>query len=331
MFILENYSTAVIFCIITMLCWGSWANTQKLSAGIWRFELFYWDYVFGILILSLLFAFTLGSKGSGGRAFIADLQQADTSNLFSALLGGIIFNLANILLVAAIAIAGMAVAFPVGIGIALVLGVLVNYFDKPEGNALLLFGGVALIALAILLNASAYKKMASGKTTSTKGLVLSVTAGLLMGFFYRFVARSMFNDFTIPEEGKISPYTAMVFFAVGILISNFVFNTYIMKKPFAGTPVSFGQYFKGSFKNHLAGFFGGMIWCVGMSFNIIASGKTSPAIAYGLGQGATVVAAIWGIFIWKEFKYAPKGTSLLINAMLLLYIAGLMLIIFTKI
>ena len=331
MFILENYSTAIIFCIITMLCWGSWANTQKLSAGTWRFELFYWDYVFGILILSLLFAFTLGSNGSGGRAFIADLEQADTSNLFSALLGGVIFNLANILLVAAIAIAGMAVAFPVGIGIALVLGVLVNYFDKPEGNALLLFGGVALIALAILLNASAYKKMASGKTTSTKGLVLSVAAGLLMGFFYRFVARSMFNDFTIPEEGKISPYTAMVLFAVGVLVSNFVFNTYIMKKPFTGTPVSFGQYFKGSFKNHLAGFFGGMIWCVGMSFNIIASGKTSPAIAYGLGQGATVVAAIWGIFIWKEFKNAPKGTSLLINAMLLLYIAGLMLIILTKI
>ncbi len=331
MFILENYSTAIIFCIITMLCWGSWANTQKLSAGTWRFELFYWDYVFGILILSLLFAFTLGSNGSGGRAFIADLQQADTPNLFSALLGGIIFNLANILLVAAIAIAGMSVAFPVGIGIALVLGVLVNYFDKPEGNALLLFGGVALIALAILLNAAAYRKMSSGRTTSTKGLVLSITAGLLMGFFYRFVARSMFNDFTIPEEGKLSPYTAMVFFSVGVLVSNFVFNTYIMKKPFTGTPVSFGQYFKGSFKNHLAGFFGGMIWCVGMSFNIIASGKTSPAIAYGLGQGATVVAAIWGIFIWKEFKNAPKGTSLLINAMLLLYIAGLMLIIFTKI
>jgi glucose uptake protein len=331
MFILENYSTAIIFCIITMLCWGSWANTQKLSAGTWRFELFYWDYVFGILILSLLFAFTLGSNGSGGRAFIADLQQADTSSLFSALLGGVIFNLANILLVAAIAIAGMSVAFPVGIGIALVLGVLVNYFDKPEGNALLLFGGVALIALAILLNAAAYRKMSSGRTTSTKGLVLSITAGLLMGFFYRFVARSMFNDFTIPEEGKLSPYTAMVFFSVGVLASNFVFNTYIMKKPFTGAPVSFDQYFKGSFKNHLAGFFGGMIWCVGMSFNIIASGKTSPAIAYGLGQGATVVAAIWGIFIWKEFKNAPKGTSLLINAMLLLYIAGLLLIILTKI
>jgi glucose uptake protein len=331
MFILENYSTAVIFCIITMLCWGSWANTQKLSASNWRFELFYWDYVIGILLLSLVFAFTLGSNGGGGRSFMDDLQQADQASLFSAILGGIIFNLANILLVAAIAIAGMSVAFPVGIGIALVLGVLVNYIDKPEGNALLLFGGVALIALAIVLNASAYKKLSSGRTTtSTKGLALSIAAGLLMGFFYRFVAKSMFSDFNVPETGKISPYTAMVFFSLGILLSNFVFNTYIMKKPFTGQPVSFDQYFKGSVGNHLTGILGGVIWCVGMSFNIIASGKTSPAIAYGLGQGATVVAAIWGIFIWKEFKNAPKGTSLLINAMLLLYIAGLTLIILTK-
>lgn len=331
MFILENYSTAVIFCIITMLCWGSWANTQKLSASNWRFELFYWDYVIGILLLSLVFAFTFGSNGSGGRSFMADLQQADQASLFSAILGGIVFNLANILLVAAIAIAGMSVAFPVGIGIALVLGVMVNYIDKPEGNALLLFGGVVLIALAIVLNASAYRKLSSGgKTTSTKGLVLSIAAGLLMGFFYRFVAKSMFSDFNSPEVGKISPYTAMVFFSIGILLSNFVFNTYIMKKPFTGTPVSFDQYFKGSVGNHLTGILGGIIWCVGMSFNIIASGKTSPAIAYGLGQGATVVAAIWGIFIWKEFKNAPKGTSLLINAMLLLYIAGLTLIILTK-
>jgi glucose uptake protein len=332
MFILENYSTAVVFCVITMLCWGSWANTQKLSAGNWRFELFYWDYVIGILLLSLIFAFTLGSTGTDGRNFMTDLRQGDPSNLFSAILGGVIFNLANILLVAAISIAGMSVAFPVGIGIALVLGVLVNYFDKPEGNAALLFGGVALVALAILLNASAYRKMSSGRqATSTKGLVLSVAAGLLMGFFYRFVAKSMFSDFYSPEPGKLSPYTAMVFFAVGILLSNFVFNTYIMKKPFTGTAVSFTQYFKGSFRNHLTGILGGLIWCVGMSFNIIASGKTSPAIAYGLGQGATVVAAIWGIFIWKEFKNAPRGTTLLINLMLLLYIAGLTLIILTKI
>ena len=331
MFILENYSTAVFFCFITMLCWGSWANTQKLAAKSWRFELFYWDYVIGILILTLIFAFTLGSNGSVGRSFLEDVSQAGNDNLFSAILGGVIFNAANILLVAAIAIAGMSVAFPVGIGIALVLGVVVNYIDAPQGNATMLFAGVALIAIAIVLNARAYKKMSTGSASpSTKGLVLSVAAGLLMGFFYRFVAKAMFSDFTIPEAGKLSPYTAMVFFAVGILLSNFIFNTYIMKKPFVGSPVSFNQYFKGGFRNHFTGILGGIIWCVGMSFSIIASGKAGAAISYGLGQGATIVAAIWGIFIWKEFKDAPKGTSAILNIMLLLYVIGIALIIYAR-
>ncbi len=331
MFIIENYSTAVIFCIITMLCWGSWANTQKLAAGSWRFELFYWDFVIGILLVTLIFAFTLGSNGSAGRSFMADVSQASSDNLFSAMLGGIIFNAANILLVAAISIAGMSVAFPVGIGIALVLGVVVNYIGAPEGNATFLFSGVILIAIAILLNAKAYKKLSAANTSpSSKGLILSILAGLLMGFFYRFVAKAMFSDFTVPISGKLSPYTAMVFFAIGIVVSNFIFNTYIMKKPFAGAPVSFNQYFKGGLRNHFTGILGGIIWCIGMSFSIIASGKAGAAISYGLGQGATVVAAIWGIFIWKEFKNAPKGTSTLLNIMLLLYVIGIALIIYAR-
>jgi len=331
MFAIETYSVAIIFCVVTMLCWGSWANTQKLAGTSWRFELFYWDYTIGILIFTLLLAITLGSFGNAGRSFITDFQQADSNNILSAFIGGVVFNLANILLVAAIAIAGMAVAFPVGIGIALVLGVIVNYIDQPEGNPALLFSGVALIAAAIAINAVAYKKSSTeNKTTSTKGLVLSVVSGLLMGLFYRFVARSMFSDFYNPEPGKLSPYTAMVFFAVGIFISNFIFNTYLMYKPFVGERVAPVAYFRGGFKNHFIGILGGFIWCLGMSFNIIASGKTSPAISYGLGQGATVVAAIWGIFIWKEFEHAPKNVRALLNVMLLLYVAGLLLIIFTK-
>ena len=226
MFAIESYSVAIIFCVVTMLCWGSWANTQKLAASSWRFELFYWDYTIGILLFTLLFALTLGSFGDAGRSFTEDLQQAGSNNLLSAFTGGVVFNLANILLVAAIAIAGMAVAFPVGIGIALVLGVIVNYVDQPEGDPVLLFSGVALIAAAIIINAIAYKRSSlETKTTSTKGLVIAVVAGLLMGLFYRFVARSMFSDFYNPEAGKLSPYTAMVFFAIGIFISNFIFNT----------------------------------------------------------------------------------------------------------
>ena len=327
MFIIENYSVAVVFTIITMLCWGSWANTQKMASKDWRFETFYWDYVWGILIMSLIFAFTLGSSGNGGRSFLEDFKQADSQNIQSALIGGVVFNAANILLVSAITIAGMSVAFPVGIGLALVIGVIVNYLDNPVGDKTLLFAGVGLIALAILLNANAYRKMQSNSTVSAKGLILSVAAGILMGYFYKYVAASMFSDFKVPETGKLSPYTAVVIFAVGILISNFLFNTYLMFRPFQGTSVSYSDYFKGSSKNHLMGILGGMIWCIGMSFNIIASGKAGAAISYGLGQGATIVAAIWGIYIWKEFKDAPKGTSMILNMMLLCYVIGLGLII----
>lgn len=328
MFIVENYTVAVLFCIVTMLCWGSWANTQKLVANHWRFELFYWDYVIGIILFSLLLALTLGSFGSEGRSFFDDLSQANRSNLLSALIGGVIFNLANILLVAAIAIAGMAVAFPVGIGLALAIGVVVNYIQAPIGNKTLLFGGVILIILAILLNAFAYRRMMKESAdVSTKGLVLAVISGSLMGLFYKYVAASMYPDFTMPQPGKLGPYTAVFVFSIGIGLSNFLFNTFIMARPFQGSPVHYTQYLKGSAKDHMFGVLGGAIWCLGMSFNIIASGKAGPAISYGLGQGATIIAAIWGIYIWKEFRDAPKVVDNALRLMLLLYIVGLALII----
>ena len=311
-----------------MFCWGSWANTQKLAASNWRFELFYWDYVIGILSFSLVFAFTFGSVGDGGRSFLEDIAQADNSNILSAFSGGLVFNIANILLGAAIAIAGMAVAFPVGIGLALVIGVIVNYNANPVGNQLYLFGGVTLITFAILLNANAYHKMRSGnKGGSSKGLILSIVAGVLMGFFYKYVAAAMFPVFTNPEPGKLSPYTSVVLFAAGVFLSNFIFNTWLMRRPFVGAPVSYSDYFKGGLKNHITGIMGGAIWCMGMSFSILASDKAGPAISYGLGQGATVIAALWGIFVWKEFKNAPKGTNAILNIMLLCYVIGLGLII----
>ncbi len=246
MFIVENYSLAILLCILTMLCWGSWANTTKLTSPSWRFELFYWDYGFGILLTTLLLAFTLGSHGGEGRSFLNDLYQADRANIFSAITGGVIFNLANILLVAAIAIAGMSVAFPVGIGIALVLGVIVNYMASPRGNPVLIFGGVIFIIAAILLNANAYRKLNSRSAVkvSEKGLLLSVLSGCLMGLFYKYVAGSMVSDFSHPEPGRLTPYTALVFFAAGVVLSNFLFNTLQMKRPFMGTPLHFSDYFK---------------------------------------------------------------------------------------
>lgn len=331
MYIVNSYFFAVILCVVTMLCWGSWANTQKLAQKSWRFELFYWDYVIGILLMSLLFSFSLGSFGQAGRGFVADFKQADISNLGNALLGGIIFNAANILVAAAIAIAGMSVAFPVGIGIALVLGVVVNYVATPQGNALWLFSGVVLITLAIILDALAYRKRAAQtQKIPTKGIVLSVAGGVLMALFYRFVASSMATSFEQPEIGKMTPYTAVFIFSVGILLSNFVFNTILMRKPFEGEPVNYSGYFAGNLKEHLTGILGGMIWCIGMTFSIIASGKAGFAISYGLGQGATLVAALWGVFIWKEFKGA-KGTTILLSTMFLLFFIGIGLLIYAGI
>jgi glucose uptake protein len=330
MFIIENYSTAVLFCIVTMLCWGSWANTQKLASKNWRFELFYWDYVIGILLFSLISAFTLGSFGSQGRSFLDDLSQADANNITSAFVGGIIFNAANILVVAAISIAGMAVAFPIGIGLALILGVLINYFAAQKGNAVLLFAGVALVALAIVLNAIAYKrKSRENQKVSTKGMIIAVLGGILMSFFYRFIASSMdLEDFYQPAPGKMTPYTAVFIFSLGIFVSNFLFNTILIKRPFVGSPTSYREYFKGKFSTHFVGILGGIIWGIGNSFNLIAAGKAGPAISYGLGQGATLVAALWGVFIWKEFRNSPKGTNALITAMFILFLLGLGLLIY---
>lgn len=331
MFILENYTLAVAFCIVTMICWGSWANTQKLTTQNWRFELFYWDYVIGILLMAFIFALTFGSTGDQGRNFLTDISQGDSLKIGSAIIGGVIFNISNILLIAAIAIAGMSVAFPVGIGIALILGVIDNYADNPIGNPTVLFTGVGLITLAILLNAFAYKRLTSTiKKVSTKGLVLSVISGVLMGKFYGYVADSMVKDFSRPEAGSLTPYTAVVFFAIGIFASNFLFNTILMRIPIEGQPVSYTDYFKGSGRNHLMGVLGGFIWCIGMSFSIIASGKAGPAISYGLGQGATVIAALWGIFVWREFKEAPKGVNFLLYVMLGFYIIGLGMIIVSR-
>jgi glucose uptake protein len=328
MYIVANYSTAVILTFITMLCWGSWANTQKIAKG-YRFELFYWDYVLGILVFSIILGLTLGSRGNSGMNFIQSIKQASFSAAMNAVLGGIIFNLSNILIVAAIAIAGMAIAFPVGIGLCMVLGVIINYAANPQGDAVLLFAGVALVSLAIVFDALAYRKLtASNQKTPAKGILLSVLGGFLMAWFFRFVAKSIATDPLVPEPGLLTPYSAFFFFVAGIVVSNFIFNIYLMKRPIEGDPVSFKQYFSAGRKGHLSGLLGGMIWAVGTSLSLIAAGKAGYAISFGLGQGATLIGALWGVFIWKEFKSAPRGTPVLLALMFLLFVAGLGFIIY---
>lgn len=330
MFIVQSYSLAILFCFVTMLCWGSWGNTQKLASKTWRYEFFYWDYVIGVLLFSIISAFTLGSIGTGGRSFLIDLAQADITNLGSAFFGGVIFNAANILLAAAVSICGLSVAFPVGIGLALVLGVLINYFGAAKGEPLFIVIGVLFIVVAIVLNALAYKKALVGtKQVSAKGIGIAIAAGIIMSFFYRFIAASMdLNSFTTPAQGKLTPYTAVFIFSLGVFASNFIFNTLAMKRPVEGEPLSISGYFKGKPFTHLVGVLGGIIWCLGQSFSMIASEKAGAAISYGLGQGATLVSALWGILIWKEFKDAPKKSSYLNLGMFVFFLIGLAFLIY---
>lgn len=331
MVLVQNYSLAVFLCFVAMVCWGSWQNTQNLIGKSWRFELFYWDYSIGILLFALVMAFTFGSFGNQGRSFIPDLAQADPKNLLWAAIGGFIWNIGTLLLVASISVAGMSVAFPIGGGIGWTLGILINYLGKPEGNPLFLFGGTTVIIIAILLSMQSYRKLAAQqKKPSFKGIALALLAGLCIAFFYRFVAASLASDFSPADDGKISSYTAVVLFSIGALLSTIIVNPIFMARPVQGEPVKITQWLKGTPRAHLFGLLGGAIWCLGNSVSFMSVGAASPAISYGLSNAAPVVAALWGIFVWKEFKDAPKGTSLLLALMFLFYLIGLVLIVYSR-
>lgn len=333
MILLTNYWLAILFCVFAMICWGSWSNTQKLVEKNWRFELFYWDLIVGILLMSVVSAFTVGSLGDSGRTFLDDLKQADLNSIVFAMLGGLLWNAGNLLLVAAIAIAGMSVAFPIGGGLAWVLGIVLNYINvvlkggTPSSNPLELWIGVAIIVAAIFLSGKSYQKLSrEKKQTSMKGILISVIAGLFIAFFYPVVVNSLDAQFVSGGKGTLTPYSGVFFFAIGVFVSTFFINPIFMRRPVAGSPVKMKAYFEGSFKTHLTGILGGAIWMLGMIFSYMAVGAANPAIAYALSNAAPVVAILWGVFVWKEFKDAPKGTNRLLAIMFVCYIVGLVLI-----
>ena len=306
MFTVNSYLLAVIFCIVTMICWGSWGNTQKLVSKNWRYELFYWDYVIGMVLFTILLGFTMGSHGDTGRSFLEDLGQASGDSIGWVILGGVIFNASNILLSASISLAGMSVAFPLGVG-------------------------VALIVIAIICNGVASGKMQKGEESrknNKKGIIIALIAGVLMSLFYRFVVKGMdVENFNSPAIGMMTPYSAIFVFSIGVLLSNFVFNTLVMKYPFVGEKVSYSEYFKGNTKTHICGMLGGAIWGLGSAFSYIASGEAGPAVSYALGQGAPLIAAIWGVFIWKEFKGSTKSVNQLLALMFIFFLVGLGMIV----
>lgn len=336
MTLINSYPIAIFAFVICMICWGSWANTQKMAKN-YRFELYYWDLIVGIVFTAFLAAITLGSSGSDGRTFWEDLSQATTLSIIMAILGGIVWNLGNLLLVAGISLTGLAVAFPIGGGIAWILGIaynfLLEYLDKgtTEGSPLILLVGVVFIIIAIIFSAKSYRILEAGKTNpSYKGIVVSIIAGVLIAFFYGFVVQSMDNTFVAGGSGTLTPFTAVFFFSIGTLLCTLIANPLFMRYPVEGPPVSIKGYTNATVKEHAAGWTGGFIWMSGMVLSFMAVGAGSPAISYALSNAAPVVAAIWGVFIWKEFATAKAATSKMLGGMFICYMIGLVLIVLSK-
>jgi glucose uptake protein len=320
MFVPHSIAVALLMMIASAVCWGSWANTYK-GVKNYRFELFYWDYAVGIFLISLVLAFTLGSAGHDSASFLNNANAADRSNIVSTMIGGAVFNLANLLLVAGIDMAGLAIAFPVSIGIALVVGVVASYILQPKGDAGLLAAGVICALIAVVLDGKAYGSLSSaGRAVTKKSIVICIVSGFLMGNWAPFVTRAM-------TQGKtLGPYSVSVFFTLGALLSCFVWNVYFMRKPLVGESVQFGDFFRGPGAGHLLGLLGGCIWGIGTVFNLVAANFTGVAISYAIGQSAPMVAALWGVFVWKEFQGANRRAKTYLALMFLFYLFAILLV-----
>jgi glucose uptake protein len=319
MFTPDSFGAAMLMMMTSTVCWGSWANTYKLTKG-YRFELFYWDYAIGIVLVSLVMALTLGSTGGPG-GFLENVAATDRSNIGFALVGGFIFNIANLLLVAGIEMAGLAIAFPLSIGVALVEGVILSYLLQPKGDPRLLAAGVALAILAVIADGKAYGSLASGgAAVSRKSVLVCLVSGVLMGAFAPFVTRAL------TYGHPLSPYSIAVFFTLGAFLCCFVVNVYFMKYPLVGEPVEASGYFRQGPADHLLGVLGGVIWGTGTVFNFVAAGFVGVAISYAIGQAAPMVAALWGVAVWREFDGANSRAKGYLAAMFACYLLALWLI-----
>jgi glucose uptake protein len=320
MFTPHSLGVALFMMITSAICWGSWANTYK-GVKNYRFELFYWDYAIGIFLISLILGHTMGMTNNDASNMVNNIHAADVKNVVSTMVGGAIFNLANLLLVAAIDMAGLAIAFPVSIGIALVVGTVLSYALELKGNVLFLGAGVVCALIAVILDGKAYGSLAgAGRSVSRKSIVVCVVSGILMGLWNPFVA------YGATRGNALTPYSSVVFLTLGALLSCFIWNIYFMKHPLVGEPVSFSGFFKGPASGHLLGLLGGFIWGVGTVFNVVAGKATAFAISYAIGQSAPMVAALWGVFAWKEFAGAPGRAKMFLGLMFVFYCLGILLV-----
>jgi glucose uptake protein len=335
----QSYIVTLVVMIFGMLCLGSWANTFK-QGGKWRFELYYFDFALGVLMAAMLLAFTLGSTGYDGFSFTDDLMHAGKKQWFFAVLAGMIFNLGNMLLTSAISVAGMAVAFPVGMGSAMVIGALLGLVLGHEGNPMFLLAGCMVIGFAIVADAMAYSSLLvlrhealarAGKTKSTrrpgagKGILLALASGLFVGSFVPLMQNSMEGDL------GLGPYSISALVALGVFFSTIAFNMFFINLPVEGEPADIGEFFKARPKKHFLGWSGGVLWALGSTAVLVAASAPAQAnlgqpLTYQLSQAFAVIATLWGLLVWKEFSGSDGKAKFLSMVMVVLYVAGLVLI-----
>ena len=335
----QSYPSVLFLMVLSLLCLGSWASFYKF-AGKWRYEMFYLDFAIGLLLASVIFAFTLGNIGYDGFNFIDDLQHAGKRQWLYVLIAGLIFNLGNMLLMAAVSVCGLAVAFPMGMGIALLLGTGLGIAVRPAGNSLLLGLGCLLILTSIIVNAVVYRIMGvaqhevlarAGRARSTrrptplKGIILALAAGVLIGSFTPLVEKARQGDL------GMGPYAIGFIFAFAMFFSSFVYDIFFMNLPVEGEPVEFGEYFKGRAKQHLAGLASGFIWYAGMVLAWVCTSvpetiRGGPMLRFMLAEGSPVLAALWGIVVFREFKNSDMRVNILGTLMLALFLCGMAMI-----
>lgn len=320
MVLVTNITIAMLCCIYCCLCWGSWANTQKLvQKKEWKSFLFYWDYIAGFFLTAFLGLLLF----NGGGVF----ENITLESLAWAIAGGIIWNFANIFLTAANGVAGMSVGFPIGGGLGWVGGIVFNYFSSGfTGNKQMLWIGVVLAIIAMVMSGLSYARLTnSQKKTPTAGIVFALISGFGFAFFYGLVVKA-----TAPEYGGVgtlTPYQAVFFFALSILLSTFVLNPIAMRHSVEGKSTMKDYWEKGDIRTHAIGMLGGFIWMSGMVISFMASGaEVNKAVTYALSNASPLVAMIWGVLVWKEFRHAPKGTNRYIITMFLCFLSALVII-----
>ena len=321
MFIPTTSSTALLLIVASMLCWGSWPNLLKALPG-WRLEYFYFDYTIGFLLAMLVIGATAGSSGVLGFDFLDRLLAAGSREAAFALGGGLLWNIGNIFLLNAIMIAGLAVAFPLASVLAIALGVGISYLAQPIGNPSWLVAGSIVLVAAACINAQAYRELGgtSASKKRTLGIALALVAGLLVGIFPPFVAAAISGDHALDT------YSVTILFMLGASIATIVGIPLLLKKPFIGEAASLKGYAEAPPRAHLFGWLAGAIWCAGTFSNFISAGLVGVAISWGIGSGAPMVGALWGILLWREFRGASRRAWLLIATSLALYAAGVVLV-----